>query len=116
MRLLPKQSQINVFRVRFQALDAMCTKNFDFLLQIKGGPTQWGPWQVAAPTCYAFKMIINYFNTCYTALISRFPWYCHGWTRMAMLMAIPCPHVMPHKYILLAYMAQNLKGPAYFFT
>jgi hypothetical protein len=89
MRLLPKQSHENIFKVRLKAFDAMCIRNFDFLLQIKGGPMQWGPWQVAAPTCYAFKMIIYYFNTCYTALISKLPCYCQGWTRMAMLMAIP---------------------------
>eukprot|EP00884_Botryococcus_braunii_P007274 jgi/Botrbrau1/16548/Bobra.0256s0007.1 len=68
----------------------------------------WGPWQVAAPTCYAFKMITYYFYTYYTALFSRFPWYCHGWTRMAMLMDIPCPHVMPHNY------GSKTGGPAHF--
>jgi hypothetical protein len=107
MRLLPRKSLVNVFKVRLKAFDAMCIRKFDFLLQIKGRPMEWGPWQVAAPTCYAFKMIIYYFNTFFTALTSRFPWYCQGWTRMAMLMAIPCPHVMPHKY------GSKTEGPAY---
>ena len=101
---------MNVRKVRYQAFVAICIINFDFLLQIKGGPMEWGPWQVAAPTCYDFKMIIYYFNTCYTALISRFLWYFQGWTRMAMLMAVPCPHVMPHKY------GSKTEGPPYFST